>query len=125
MPLQQLTMFGSYGVRMTAQQHRSGRRDVRTTDGRGRHEDSLAAHESLGSELTGRRAAVVAWLRAHGRPATDREIAHGMFGDSADMNMVRPRVSELLAAGALEEVGKTRDALTGMTVRTVGVKGGA
>jgi hypothetical protein len=122
MMLQQLTWFGVRGERARV---RMGRRDVRITDGRGCHENSLAAHDASAEVLTGRRALIVAWLAAHGRPATDREIAHGMFGDAADMNMVRPRVSELLAAGALEEVGKTRDALTGMTVRTVGVKGGA
>jgi len=124
MQLIQQTMFGVRGERVRLP--RTGRRDARTTDGRGRHADSLAAHEALSpAALTGRRAQIVAWLHGHGRPATDREIAHGLFGDAADMNMVRPRVTELLDAGALTECDRTRDAATGMTVRTVSVKGGA
>lgn len=95
------------------------------TDGRGRHENSLAARGDRGIQevLTGRRAQVAAWLAANG-PATDREIARGLFGAAADMNMVRPRVSELLDAGALREVDRVRDAATGMTVRRVAATGG-
>ena len=96
---------------------------ARPSGGRGRHENSLAARDDarLQTVLTGRRAQITAWLSAHG-PATDREIARGLFGEGADMNMVRPRVSELLDAGALAEAGRTRDAVTGMMVRTVAIK---
>lgn len=126
MQMTQMTMFGVRGDRVVVRPQRTGRRDARTTDGRGRHADSLAARAALDAEaLTGRRAQIVAWLHGHGRPATDREIAHGLFGDGADMNMVRPRISELLDAGALREAGTARDAATGMTVRLVAVKGGA
>lgn len=89
-------------------------------DGRGRHDNSLAARgdERLQAALTGRRAQIVAWLREHG-PATDREIVEGVFFAGADMNLVRPRVTELLRAGLLIEVGSVRDPVTGMTVRRV------
>ena len=99
-----------------------GRRVARTTDGRGRHENSLAAHDVGCAVRFGRRAEIVAWLNDHG-PATDREIATGMFGDRADMNMVRPRLTELLDAGAVVEVDRVRDGVTGMTVRRVAVAG--
>ena len=124
--MQQLTMFGVRGERVRVRTPRTGRRDARTTDGRGRHADSLAAHGALDQErLTGRRAQIVTWLARHGRPATDREVRDALYGQAADMNMVRPRISELLDAGALREAGTARDAATGMTVRLVAVKGGA
>ncbi len=125
--MQQLTMFGVRGERVRVRTPRTARRDGgHYQDGRGRHADSLAAHGALSpAALTGRRAQIVAWLHGHGRPATDREIAQGLFGEGADMNMVRPRISELLDAGALREAGTARDAATGMTVRLVAVKGGA
>jgi hypothetical protein len=93
-------------------------------DGRGRHDNSLAARgdERLQAALTGRRAQIVAWLRAHG-PATDREIVAGLYFPGADMNPVRPRVTELLDARAVEEVDRVRDTATGMMVRRVGVTG--
>lgn len=95
-------------------------------DGRGRHDDSLSAHgdDRLQHALTGRRAEIVAWLREHG-PATDREIVTGLYYDGADMNLVRPRVTELLDACAVEEIDRVRDQATGMMVRRVGVTGGA
>jgi hypothetical protein len=114
MMLQQATMFGVQGERVKV------RRAVATASGRGRHENSLEGHDALAKVLRGRRAEVMAWLRSHG-PATDREIAHGMFGESADMNQVRPRITELLDAQLLREVDRIEDAVTGMTVRRVAV----
>lgn len=93
-------------------------------DARGRHSNSLAAYDDqrLQAEMTGRRAMIVAWLREHG-PATDREIVAGLYHDGADPNLVRPRVSELLDAGAIVETGHVRDHATGMKVRRVDVTG--
>jgi hypothetical protein len=119
MMLQQATMFGVRGERVKVR-----RGAVSPASGRGRHENSLAGHDAIAVELRGRRAEVMAWLRSHG-PSTDREIAHGMFGESADMNQVRPRVTELLDARMLREVDRVRDAVTGMTVRRVAVMGKA
>jgi hypothetical protein len=87
-------------------------------DGRGRNEESQAAHEAIQPTVTGRRAEIRCWLIAHG-PATDRQIRDGLFGSGADMNMVRPRVTELLAIGSIIEEGRVADAATGMTVRVV------
>lgn len=112
----QMTMFGVRGERLKV------RRPRRDDDGRGRHSNSLEAHEALCSLLTGRRAQIVGWLAGNG-PATDREIATGLFGPNADMNMVRPRVTELLDAGALREADRVRDEITGMTVRRVALTG--
>ena len=118
---QQLTLFPPT-LHRPAPPPRRTKRQVR--DGRGRHDNSLAAHQRIeqSSAITGRRAAIVAWLRDHG-PATDREVAVGLFGSGADLNMVRPRITELLNAWALYEVDRVRDKITGMTVRRVGITG--
>ena len=92
-------------------------------DGRGRHENSLAARVDHQQAFTGRRLEVLTWLKKHG-PATDREIVAGLFFDGADMNLVRPRVTELLDARAVAEVEQVCDAVTGMMVRRVAVTGG-
>ena len=127
MNLEQMTLFGDplRGLGGTVQRRRS-RPSRPRPDGRGRHDNSLAAHgdDRLQRALTGRRAEIVAWLREHG-PATDREIVTGLYYEGADMNLVRPRVTELLAARAVAEVDRVRDAATGMMVRRVSVTGGA
>lgn len=113
MKLKQMTMFNqpTNVDRRPKQKRRAGS---------GRHENSLAAHEAGVAERFSRSAEIVAWLAGHG-PATDREIAAGLFGERADMNMVRPRLTELFNAGAVVEVDRVRDAVTGMTVRRVAV----
>jgi hypothetical protein len=87
-------------------------------ENRGHHANSLESHEVKGAVLSGRRAAVYSWLRAHG-PATDRQIRDGVCGEAADMNSVRPRVTELIDAGLARECGATRDQVTECTVRLV------
>jgi hypothetical protein len=118
MILQQATMFGVQGERVKV------RRAVATASGRGRHENSLEGHDALAKVLRGRRAEVMAWLRENG-PATDRQVRDGLYGPTADMNMVRPRISELLDARVIRELDRVEDAATGMTVRRVAVMGKA
>jgi len=48
---------------------------------------------------------------------TDREVAEALLFD--DMNAVRPRITELVQAGSLVEVGSKQDTETGRTVRLV------
>ena len=117
MMLQQATMFGVQGERVKVR-----RGFAVPGSGRGRHENSLGAHDAITVELRGRRAEVMAWLRSH-YPATDRQLAHGLFGACADMNQVRPRVTELLDARLLTEVDRVRDVDTGMMVRRVAPTG--
>lgn len=133
MNLEQMTLFGDPlrfldGTQQRRMPRGRGKRRQEcprhSDDGRGRHVNSLAASgdERLQAALTGRRAQIVAWLRAHG-PATDREIVAGLYFPGADMNLVRPRVTELLDARAVEEVDRVRDQDTGMMVRRVRVTG--
>jgi hypothetical protein len=115
--LQQATMFGVRDERIKVK-----RGFAATGSGRGRHENSLAGHDAMAVELRGRRAEVMGWLRDHG-PATDRQVRDGLYGPNADMNMVRPRISELLDARVIRELDRVEDASTGMQVRRVEVTG--
>jgi hypothetical protein len=84
------------------------------------HANSLAANQTgrTGS-FTQREREILSALNTAGRPMTDREImrALGHF----DMNCVRPRITELIDAGALHETGQRIDPATGKTVRLVSV----
>lgn len=98
---------------------RGRRRGRKQREGAGRHTNSLAAHGAVQPMVSGRRAAVLAWIQEHG-PATDRQVMHGL--GFTDMNAVRPRITELLDMGLLRECGRVVDAKTGMKVRQVEVQ---
>ena len=51
---------------------------------------------------------------------TAREIAYSM--GFSELNSVRPRISELLKAGEIEVVGKTKDMVTGKSVAVFAIK---
>ncbi len=55
-----------------------------------------------------------------GRPLTDREVKE--IGKYSDMNMCRPRLSELIEMGRLEECGSVKDVVTKKTVRLTRLK---
>lgn len=80
------------------------------------HQHSIEAYHGEQPRLTRRAQRIVAWLELHPRK-TDREIMRGL--GYSDMNSVRPRVTELVDAGALVEVGEKRCEVTGKTVRIV------
>lgn len=105
--------------RMAAARWRPARhRPPRGRDGREMHEDSLAARERHATALAGRMLEVFEWLRSHG-PATDRECRDALFGEHADMNMVRPRITDLKRLGFVRETGRRVDDATGVPVRVV------
>lgn len=118
---QQMTLFPDPPRMWGREQRRKAtrrRRAAEKSDGRGRHENSLAAHEAIESALAGRRAAVLDYVRLHG-PCTVRAILEGLFYVGADMDLVRPRVSELLTSRDLVECGKVADTTTGRPVMMV------
>lgn len=82
------------------------------------HFNSMEALHIAGAKLTGRRAMVWKALRLN-RPMTDREVMQHL--GFSDMNTVRPRVTELIERGLLEERGVKTCDVTGMKVRVVGV----
>lgn len=83
--------------------------------GRGHHPNSRAAFH--GQDFNGREREVLEALRRLGRPSTDREVMAAM--GSADPNVARPRLTTLIHAGVLREVGDTLDAETNKRVRRV------
>lgn len=82
------------------------------------HANSIEAYHSEEPKLSARAGAILAWIHVHGA-ATDRQVVSGM--GFLDMNTVRPRITELIDAGMLEEIGNIRCVTTGKTVRRVDV----
>lgn len=84
------------------------------------HDNSLATYRSEEVKLSRRAEAVLDWITEHG-PHTDRQVAYGMgFGEN--LNAVRPRITELLEAARLMEVGNVRCPVTKKTVRRVDIR---
>lgn len=123
---QQMTLFPDpprMWERQREQQRQATRRRAEARlDGRGRHANSLAAHGSIETALERRKTEILAWVDLHG-PCTVRQIRDGLFGEWADMDTVRPRVTELLGDGRLAECGKVPDHATGRLVMTVDLAG--
>lgn len=74
------------------------------------HANSLAAWRELDPSTMQARV-----LAEYDEPRTDREVATRL--GFADLNHVRPRVTELVKAGVLEQVGKRKE--NGRAVRLV------
>lgn len=82
------------------------------------HQNSIAAFHEEEGRFGARAGAILAWIHVHGE-ATDREVMLGL--GFTDPNSVRPRISELIDSGDLEEVRSTRCPHSRKTVRVVDV----
>ena len=100
--------------------YRNHAAEAKRAENRGHHEHSIKTYYKQKPKMSGRRLAIYMDILDYG-PSTDREVLQRLY-PGGDMNMVRPRISELLDMGELEEVGKATDAATGMTVRVVDLK---
>lgn len=83
------------------------------------HTNSVEAYHAEEAKLSRRAQAILDWITEHG-PHTDREVMRGM--GFADMNNVRPRITELLEAHHLMEVGDVVCPVTNKTVRRVDIR---
>lgn len=83
------------------------------------HANSLRAYASEGIKLSRRASEVLGTIMQMGS-TTDRMIKDRL--GYRDMNSVRPRISELIKNGLVEECGNMRDNVTGKTVRIVRIK---
>jgi hypothetical protein len=84
------------------------------------HQNSIDAYHAEEDRLSRRARAVLSWIREQG-PRTDRQIAYGMgFGEN--LNAVRPRITELIDAALLMEVGDVICPITKKRVRRVDVR---
>ena len=82
------------------------------------HENSLVAYREEFANFNEREKLVYGEIAFNG-PMTDRDVRNNLFGVMADANTVRPRITELIKKGWLEECGKVKDAATNKTVRKV------
>jgi DNA-binding Lrp family transcriptional regulator len=80
------------------------------------HDHSRKAYHEEGAKLSKRARQVLDYLELHPR-STDREIMRGL--GFVEPNSVRPRVTELIDAGALVEVAAKQCPYTLKTVRIV------
>ncbi len=89
------------------------------------HQNSLEAHtiERDSGRLSKRAQAIQECLQGYDRHGlTDRQIMEAL--NLPERNCVAPRVTEMVKAGILEEVGSTIDRLTGKRVRLVRLRMG-
>lgn len=83
------------------------------------HANSVESYHGELPKLSTRAQAIYEHILEHG-PRTDREVAREMgFGEN--LNAVRPRLTELIDAHRLMEVGNVRCPVTGKTVRRVDI----
>lgn len=80
------------------------------------HSHSLSAYRAGGVSIGQRAQDVLAAIHRLGA-ATDREVMIAL--KFTDMNAVRPRITDLIKAGRLEESGSCEDTLTGRQVRVI------
>ena len=83
------------------------------------HANSIQAYHAEKPKLSRRATAILAYITEHG-PHTDREVMRGM--GFAEPNAVRPRITELVDAGLLMEVGDVTCPTTHKRVRRVDVR---
>ena len=80
------------------------------------HPNSIEAARKIDDKLS-RQARIIEVYRSAGRPLTDRQVKEAL--GLSEMNQVRPRITELVQAGRLREVGKYKDEYTRTSVRLV------
>jgi len=90
------------------------------------HNNSLEAYKSImhSGSKTERARAVLLIFKRNKKPMTDRDILRGFNETSDDLNLVRPRISELHFQGILAESDPVFDPRTGRTVRTSFIREG-
>lgn len=86
------------------------------------HPNSIEAYRDLDIPVRWR-AVFEVYVRMHPKNLTDRDVLFRMIGSSADMNKVRPRITEMVADDLvpLHEKGRTKCRITGKMVRVVGL----
>ena len=82
------------------------------------HPNSVRSfHEELEAGAISKRHRMILGVLQCGYGLTDREIANRL--GFADLNAVRPRITELVKLGAVQEVGSTKCLETGKQVRII------
>lgn len=84
------------------------------------HINSLQAYYEEKTKLSRRSRDILSHLEKFRGPFTDRQIMERM--GFSEPNAVRPRITELIEKGFLEECGKVECMITHKNVRTVRIK---
>lgn len=105
-----------YGRGFTPEKPVAGQR--RPVAGHGGHENSRASYRDTVNLRQDRRGIVLGLFQDNPHTAfTDRQALNRLYPGSNDMNMVRPRITELIESGELIERGSVQCPVTGKSVR--------
>jgi hypothetical protein len=88
-----------------------------TEEGRMIHQNSIAAYHAGNVDVFPQRAQMILRALVELGTATDRQICDHL--EFHEMNAIRPRLTELIQAGIVEECGDVLDETTNRTVRVV------
>jgi len=78
--------------------------------------NSLAAHDNNAEAHRGRKWLILGCIKFEAKPMHARQILRRLFPESDDINLIRPRLTELVAEGKLIIVGDVIDEETNETV---------
>lgn len=84
------------------------------------HVNSIAAYHEEKAKLNKRAGIIFEFLATHPVAHTDRQIMTALH--YAEPNAVRPRITEMIKVGLLQEFGSARCEVTGRPVRLVQIK---
>ena len=84
------------------------------------HSNSIVAYWDGQFAFNKRECEILGWMLMNPKPVTDRQVKGELR--YADMNSVRPRITELVKKGCLEECGRVKCLITGKRVRVIRVK---
>ena len=84
------------------------------------HDHSLSSHRVISRDgsLGKRTEAVLSIIKSAGRPLTDYEVLQRFKPGSDNLNLVRPRITELHDLGRLKEGPPARSHMKNVPVRT-------
>jgi len=84
------------------------------------HTNSIIAYYDGRHKFSKRECEILGWMLMNKAPTTDRNIKSALR--YADMNSVRPRITELIKKCCVEECGRVVCGVTGKNVRLVRVR---
>ena len=84
------------------------------------HTNSITAYWNGRHKFSKRECEILGWMLQNPAPTTDRNIKSALR--YADMNSIRPRVTELIKKGCIEECDTVTCKVTGKRVRVIRVR---
>lgn len=84
------------------------------------HTNSIIAYWDGRHKFSKRECEILGWMFQNPAPTTDRNMKDALR--YADMNAVRPRITELIKKGCVEECGERICGVTGKRVRLIQVR---